>query len=512
MYDFRDTTEKGNVSAWRSPEAVSLDGVYIEDVVPGYTTLTVTGRESLDYKVDDEERPTGVDGMTYYGKRLPAREITVVFRILADSAPALVARFRKLANFVKGENRSIRFADEPTAHYTGTIKSIDAPDAGALNVTSSMVFYCADPYLIADEATIVQAVADEKGILKATIENIGSGIAYPIYRVKHVSENGYIGISSAQGAFEMGNVEEVDGFDYTQSEVLSRDAKDFYRWASPSPMGTSFKTNYPPQYNANGELGVNDITAPASGADGTCVRYDVQADSNGEVGAKNFYCYCSLRFTCGRDSTGVSQVILTDTDDAFLCGYQLIKHNKSNYNAQYEMKIGNDSAANTGIWKSFTFDSRDQRNNPFRAGAGACDIMKAGGRIRFYYNGKYYWCEKPDIADKKVGHVYIYLGRRSGGSNWPIMLRACMNSGLILRKDNVEKWRDVPNRYAVGTEIEVDTKKDMIKINGIPSNSEMVTGSEFLSVPPGNSEIEFYQSSWCKTLPNISVEYHTRWL
>lgn len=210
MYDFRDVTDRQEVSTKRPSEAISLDGTYLDGTVPGYTTISVSGRESLEYEITEESRPVGVDGMDYFGKRQEGRTLTVRFSLFAKTAEEFIKRYRILKNACKGEGRAIRFADEPNAHYTGTLMAIEEPDPGRLNVIGEMVFYCADPYLVSDVVTTVTAV-QEDGKLVAHIDNDGSGEVYPIYRVKNVAENGYIGIVHPSGAFEMGNIEEADG-------------------------------------------------------------------------------------------------------------------------------------------------------------------------------------------------------------------------------------------------------------------------------------------------------------
>ncbi|MEG2649452.1 MAG: hypothetical protein RSA63_01115, partial [Eubacterium sp.] len=121
MYEFRDIADTGTAPTYSSPEAISLDGTTIEDAVEGYRTLSVSGRESLAYTITDEDRPVGTDGMEYYGKRQQSRTITVRFELSAPSASIFMARYRKLKDFCKGEGRKLRFADEPNAHYTGTL-------------------------------------------------------------------------------------------------------------------------------------------------------------------------------------------------------------------------------------------------------------------------------------------------------------------------------------------------------------------------------------------------------
>lgn len=134
MYKFIDTTERTSTGSALPSEAISLDGNYIDSNIKGFRTLAVSGRESIEYDVSDEDRPTGIDGTEYYGKHMPARKLIVKYQLIADSAALFMQRYRELKKFCTGENRIIRFADEPEAHYTGTLIEIEKPDSGALEV------------------------------------------------------------------------------------------------------------------------------------------------------------------------------------------------------------------------------------------------------------------------------------------------------------------------------------------------------------------------------------------
>ena len=52
MYSFRDTTATQASDSVKPSEALKINGVYIEDVVPGYRTLNVTGREAMTPEID----------------------------------------------------------------------------------------------------------------------------------------------------------------------------------------------------------------------------------------------------------------------------------------------------------------------------------------------------------------------------------------------------------------------------------------------------------------------------
>ena len=55
MYDFRETTLfTGSDDNQHPAEAMLIDGQYIEDLIPGYSTLQVSGRELLSQSIEKQ--------------------------------------------------------------------------------------------------------------------------------------------------------------------------------------------------------------------------------------------------------------------------------------------------------------------------------------------------------------------------------------------------------------------------------------------------------------------------
>lgn len=513
MYSFKDTTDHDAVVTPLLAEAISIDGEYIENKISGYRTLAVSGRESLEYNVTDEARPIGIDGMEYYGKRQPDRSIVVKFSLQADTAVAFMARYRQLKNFCQGENRELRFADEPNAHYVGTLVSVEEPESGRMSVVGTMEFYCADPHLVSDVLNSETATT-ENGILTAHVDNDGSATVFPVYRIRHTSENGYLGIVHPGGAFEMGNREEADKVAYAQSEVLSSSFADFSSFTGANPQNS--------QILHNGTLSIENykgnyiLRAGTAGSGsfwhGGCRRWVLPADSNGEAGAVNFYTWFSIEFMTGKmGQTGLMQVMLVDANNKLIAAFGVQKSDTVGNSARVQTWVGGNNPREVHKW--YFTPSTSAKDNPFSNGTGCEDILKVGGNIRFYYWGKYYTVSVPELANTKVASVQVFIGQYGTRAiNANQFVTVCGIGQYKGRKDNVNKIKDIPNRYSAGSEVVIDTESDTIKINGLPSNDEIVDGSTFAMLPIGGTDIEFYTSSWCKTLPTVSVEYRKRWL
>lgn len=89
MYEFRDTNIGASQDDILPSEALSINGEYIETLIPGYKTLCVCGREALSPELSTYE--TGVsDGSVLKSRRYPARTITVKYQLKALANPLQV--------------------------------------------------------------------------------------------------------------------------------------------------------------------------------------------------------------------------------------------------------------------------------------------------------------------------------------------------------------------------------------------------------------------------------------
>lgn len=509
MYSFKDTIDKNTPVSALLSEALSIDGEYIENHIPGYRTLAVSGRESLEYEVIDESRPIGIDGMEYYGKRQPNRTITVKFLLRASTATEFMERYRELKDFCQGDNRELRFADELNAHYVGTLVFVDEPQSGQISVTGEMQFYCADPILIADALNTTVATT-KNGILTARVNNDSSAAVYPVYRIKHVSENGYLGIVHPGGAFEMGNREEADMVSYQQSEVLTTGMSDYLAYTGTNPKNSAILNNGSLRLMSDGYYRLESIGS-GSHWHGGSRRWVLPADSNGEVGAKNFYLWFRMQFMTGlMAQTGLIQVMLADANNNLIAAFELHKDDMVGNTAYAQAWVGGNSLRE--VFK-FNFSPTVSTNdNWFAQNKGNEDIVKTGRKIRFFYWGRYYEADVPELENIKVASVHIFIGQYAARNATNQIVSAMGVCDIRGRKDYVNKIKDVPNRYAAGSEIVVDTSSDSIMVNGLPANDELVDGSEFATLPIGETDIEFYPSSWCQTKPTVTVEYRKRWI
>lgn len=145
MYEFRDVTAKASEGNILPSEALMINGEYIENLIPGYRTLTVSGREALSPELETFE--TGIrDGSTLQNKRYPARIITVQYQLIAESNEAFREAYNQLGSILNVEEAELIFNDELDKFFTGTPSSIGAVPPGRNAVTGEFEIYCADPF------------------------------------------------------------------------------------------------------------------------------------------------------------------------------------------------------------------------------------------------------------------------------------------------------------------------------------------------------------------------------
>ena len=94
MYKFTDTTSNQTFAA-RPNEAMSINGRYIEDIIPGYRTLTVQGRELLASDLTTADIASR-DGSILKNRRYPSRSITITYQLICADNGAFRNAYDKL--------------------------------------------------------------------------------------------------------------------------------------------------------------------------------------------------------------------------------------------------------------------------------------------------------------------------------------------------------------------------------------------------------------------------------
>lgn len=508
MYAFVNTVNSGIVGTNLPTEAMSYNGVYLENEIDGYRTLSVTGRELMESEVTDQEID-GMDGSYYRYKTTPARTITVKYQLRARGSREFRDAFNKMNKLLSGEQVKVIFDDESDKYFIGTKTSNTQVDGGSNNVIGEIEIYCSDPRKY---STTEKEFTATDGVLN--IVNEGTVPVSIDYDVQTTSETGYIGLVSEEGIMQYGKVEELDGETYKQSEWLAS-IKDFYN-CNDDIGGTDVMH---PSYGTNGTLiehtwfgnkfiGLGSAGTKKGNANGGLRTLVLPADSNGDTsGAQNFYCWFHLCFYAGlMGQTGEMCINFLTEDDKLICGCNWYKTDSVGNTGHYEIWANGKALKN---WEFTT--SHLQAQNPFYYKWGSCDILKEGANIRFFFWARYYSFYIPEIENMKCAKIQIAVKQWDdrGGNKFMSMIGFDV---IDFEKMNVEKWKDIPNRYPNGTNITIDGKSSHVYVNGMARPEDEVIGTQYFKAPVGESEIKVTCSEWTKSQPTVKAKIREAWL
>lgn len=503
MYEFVDTNKAGSKSSLPS-EALQIDGTYIENLIDGYRTLYVTGRELLGSEISEREIDL-VDGSEYTGKRDTTRSITVGYQLLCTSPREFQEKFNKLSGILNKEQAKLIFADEPDKYFIGTKSSVGDIEPGRLSVKGEFTFYCCDPckYSLAEKQF---SGIQQNGYQTITIQNNGTEWADVDYEITHQHENGFIGLVSQYGVIQLGKQEEADGENYEASEELFNGYSLFQ-----DDHGTSYQN---PENTTQGTLEVRNVAgynvmalkggqATSGYWNGGMKTLTIPVDSEGRCGAKNFYCYTQHWFETGlMGQTGAQTIAFLTGDNKVICSMSINKSDATGNTARIEW-----FAPGNTLLRREEFQPTAYQGNPFNLKMGCHnDFLKEGEKLRIFWYGSYMERNIPEIKDMECEKIQIWIGQWGDRNLTNQYVTHNYLKSIWFRKDNVEKYRDVPNRYRAGDVVSIDGESTKVYVNGMPAKGDEINGSNYPKVPPGTTEVQFCYSSFSSPPPHIKAK------
>ena len=223
MYNFIDVNEVSEAVVLPS-EALKINGEFIENLIPGYRTLSVEGREAMSQELSTYE--TGIrDGSKLKNRKYPARELTIKYQIKAASNEDFRDAYNKLGGILNVQEAELIFNDELDKFYIGTPESVEPVEPGRNSVTGEFTILCADPFKYSVLEYEAEANLDESSVL---IDYNGTHKAFPILEADFFEENelgadgvvtlsgsgdcGYVAFfNESEKIIQLGNPDEVDG-------------------------------------------------------------------------------------------------------------------------------------------------------------------------------------------------------------------------------------------------------------------------------------------------------------
>lgn len=134
--------------------AMTFNGVVLDNEVPGYRTLNVSGRETVGYTLSQAGDLPGRDGTVIYSKSIAPRVMTVTYELKASNTTDYHEAYALLSQLLHTDGDvEITFNDDPYS-YEGQVTAKSEPDPGELVQVSNFTITCQNPFRLGPEEEI----------------------------------------------------------------------------------------------------------------------------------------------------------------------------------------------------------------------------------------------------------------------------------------------------------------------------------------------------------------------
>ncbi|MBN6014345.1 distal tail protein Dit [Streptococcus oralis] len=483
-------------------------------------------------KINEVIRPVGNErdvttndapflGVNVQEVRTGPKKIKVKFTVQKKTARDTELAKHTLATILNTDKPvRIDISDEPDKYYMGlVIGSVDVDNVARWLQKGEFEILVPDGVAHGTTYRLFDNGQEQPDKVVFNLVNNGNVPAFPVVTVKNNTENGYIGLVNTSGAFEVGDREEADTGIVKKSEILMDFRGDKISTGFSQALKNQGVTNDNTEYvvgtaerinlwerphiklkNLRGETKLHNYA--------TSLTWTIPNDSVGEIGSLNDYLWWRQVFWSeALNQYGFIKITISDTNDKFLYGVESFKRSLGS-ECEYNF-FASDGKGSYNILKRWEFDGSTTGDiNPFSVARGWSDLKRNDDKVQVFYRGSYFTFTVPEIKGRKSAKIHVTLGAYR---DYPMVSHMYLDE-LYYRKDFVPGIGDVPNRYPIGSNVVLNSENDTVTVDGLEKIVDVVDGSSFLTIPPGNSQLEVYCSSWVKTKPTVKVEFKERYL
>lgn len=483
-------------------------------------------------KINEVIRPVGNErdvttndapflGVNVQEVRTGPKKIKVKFTVQKKTARDTELAKHALATILNTDKPvRIDISDEPDKYYMGlVVGSVDVDNVARWLQKGEFEILVPDGVAHGTTYRRFDNGQEQPDKVVFNLVNNGNVPAFPVVTVKNNAENGYIGLVNTSGAFEVGDREEADTGIVKRSEVLI----DFRGDRISDGFARATKNKAVTNDNSENVVGTAELTTlwdkkhirlrdqTTSGKYGnyaTSLSWDIPIDSSGAVGSLDDYIIGRQIFVSNAaNQYGFIKITVSDTAGQFLYGVETFKRTQGQ-DCEFNV-FGTDGKGSYYFLKCLNFTGiSDSKLNPFTSSRGQFEMKRNDDRVHVYYQGSVYSFIIPEIKGRKSAKIHVMLGAYH---DKPMVSNMYIDE-LFYRKDFVPAIGDVPNRYPIGSNVVLNSENDTVTVDGLEKIVDVVDGSSFLTIPPGNSQLEVYCSSWVKTKPTVKVEFKERYL
>lgn len=516
---------------------------------------------------------TGTDryGTQHAYQKLGAKTIKIDFLIFADTNHR--ARFRReitgALDFPNG-TRHLRFEDEPNGYYD-VISEGQFSFSESLKeeqATGTISFTVPDGLWHSDTGITVSSDGPQSEYAKFTkdpeakaiyvdINNPSNTEAYPIITIKNKTNIGWIGIVNQNGVMELGSSTSTEAgteryTDGTGSQVLFQIKRGDFGpkgWGMLQEgrhvFGGRLVLGVDPKNDSNSQilnhLVVKEMNHASEGQDYTTsgVHYpgndearsgnphwaeaigfiDIPADRDGIKGGTDFRVDFNAKFHALQlGKSGVIRIGVLSDKNEVIAEYELVKNDTRGNDMYCSFMVDEQGDQKWYEMKHFHANNGEYEpaNRSFNTKTGDAWFMKEGSKLTFFLDNHYYNYTNEKLKTMNFSKVVIQMGHYHGVQEVEIM---CLES-LSFTKLNTKRYALVDNKYKPNSVLTIDNWNGEIWLSpdgtsekGYISQSELVKGSSWITLPRGKSKLQFSFSSWMKgELPEIEIDFNEQYL
>ena len=494
--------------------AFKVNGVYFEDVIEGYTTLSVKGRELISKELVLQESDN-VDGAVLAKQSYPAREMTVEYLLKGDNWSLIQERYLKLMSMLNVSGAEIIFNGEPDKFYIGTLVADEDITKFTIARTGTFRIVCVDPFKYSVNE---YQVSPADGVFSVFYD--GTYRSYPKFEVQfpltldqdgdntNTSECGYIGFADARGdVLQFGDPEATDWADVTQpaTNPLNKTFKTLTDWTLNNSATTSDTS-----YIQTGTAAANSSGYAYPSGYGSGAKYhgpSISTILTDQTGAKNFDFSWKQKFVGNKSQFGAFECCLWRNDSGtrtLIGAILMIKSTKDTKTKVYFY-------ANGSLSNKYNFNVDCSK-------IGTCKITKQGEEtksITLTAAGVSKTFDLSEsIGDMIVNEVTFWFGKNGTktamGTNW---LYNCS-----LKRHSYPKLEDVPNLFQPGDILKINCRDASVTLDSGDSETNAQTigalGNDWekFTLESGQNVIAFDYSEWATTPPQAVMKYRKVYL
>ena len=512
--------------------AMSINGVFLERRFLGYRTSAVIGRDEL--SIDYEELEAGyADGARFQRKRLEPRDIIVTFAMTARTGPLLKKMFNELRRVLYVKNAQLIFNDELDVFFTGNVvkvtsERINATGSGVASTKGEIHIRCSDPCKYSVREFIVSPMIDEGRTF--VVDYKGTHPAHPIFEAITHSDNGFIAFTNNERQIlQFGDPEELDRIQYQRNENLQpgnqaiiHDRGISRENPANTTQGTLATQNIGGTFNNLPYIRLTARGLSGNAWNGAMTTWQIPADSMGVRGSRNFILMTQHRFETVdfATQTGAQTIACLTAANQVIFAVSINKGS-----ALVNRAVIDFWGPNRTIIRRLEFTpSRFQNGyagtlrNPFNLlRGGRMEIRKEGQTLTIAFDNQRFVHNVPAIANMECHQLQIWIGQHgarnvivggipTGGREYLGWNHVRLNS---FTKQNVQRWRNVPNKFTDGSDLLVNCRNGKVTLRGVMQHGLGALGNDWetFTLDEGINQIQCIHSPWATHQPTYRMRY-----